>query len=412
LPAFHSCRLPSIQNKNLRNRVLLLHPSFQPPGGGNAVAAWMLHALLERHHVGVMSWTAPEWAEVDRFYGTALSSCEVFLEPLPRWMRTVRRMLPAGGHLLKHALLLRAAVAAGADYDIVVSANNETDLGRTGIQYIHYPARLRPRPAHDQRWYHRIPFLLALYYRLGDRLAGFSAERMRRNLTLTNSDWTGKLVQRLYGVATRTLYPPICVNASFPPWADRPDAFICVGRLNREKAFDRVIDIVTQVRRTVAHVTLTIVGSSGSAAYRRHLLNRVETEGRWITFLENLPRHELLDLIGRHRYGIHGMAAEHFGMAPAEMAAAGCIVFVPNDGGQVEIVGGHRPLLYDTTEGAVAAIVRVMNDPVEQQRLRALLEARAQLFSVERFASAFREIVEECVRSHDLASPAARQGRS
>ena len=25
---------------------------------------------------------------------------------------------------------------------------------------------------------------------------------------------------------------------------------------------------------------------------------------------------------------------------------------------------------------------------------------------------AFREIVEECVRSHDLASPAARQGRS
>ena len=36
---------------------------------------------------------------------------------------------------------------------------------------------------------------------------------------------------------------------------------------------------------------------------------------------------------------LHGMREEHFGMAPAEMARAGVIVWVPNGGGQMEIVG-------------------------------------------------------------------------
>jgi hypothetical protein len=43
------------------------------------------------------------------------------------------------------------------------------------------------------------------------------------------------------------------------------------------------------------------------------------------------------------------MPIEPFGMAPAEMAAAGCIVFVPNDGGQIEIVNGDPRLVYHAT---------------------------------------------------------------
>ena len=45
-----------------------------------------------------------------------------------------------------------------------------------------------------------------------------------------------------------------------------------------------------------------------------------------------------------HRYGIHGMREEHFGMAPAEMVRAGVIVWVPRGGGQMEIVGREPAL--------------------------------------------------------------------
>ena len=58
-----------------------------------------------------------------------------------------------------------------------------------------------------------------------------------------------------------------------------------------------------------------------------------------------------------HRYGIHGMREEHFGMAPAEMARAGCIVWVPRGGGQMEIVGREPVLMYDSEDDAVEKIV-------------------------------------------------------
>jgi glycosyltransferase involved in cell wall biosynthesis len=365
----------------------------------------MLEALRGRHELAVLSLTTPVWAEVNRFYGTALGAEDVIREPLSPWIRTATKLLSVRGDLLKHALLRRAASSSGARYDVLISANNEADLGCPSIQYIHYPTHLRPRPVSDLRWYHSIPFLLPAYYWVADRLAGFSAERMKRNLTLTNSDWTGRIVQRLHGISTRTVYPPVVVPVRDVPWSERSDAFICIGRLGPEKDLDRVIDIVAGVRRVVPHATLCLAGTPGPRRYHQHLLDRVRAAGGWISLRENLSRHDLLELVSRHRYGVHGMAAEHFGMAPAEMAAAGCIVFVPNDGGQVEIVGGDRRLVYETVDGAVAAIVRVMSDGAEQQALREMLKTRAQLFSVERFASTFREIVEQSAQTHECHPP-------
>ena len=46
-------------------------------------------------------------------------------------------------------------------FDVLVGVHNETDYGRRGIQYVHYPTYLRPRPAVDLRWYHRPAALLS-----------------------------------------------------------------------------------------------------------------------------------------------------------------------------------------------------------------------------------------------------------
>ena len=94
------------------------------------------------------------------------------------------------------------------------------------------------------------------------------------------------------------------------------------------------------------------------------------------------------------RYGIHGMREEHFGMAPAEMVRAGCIVWVPDGGGQVEIVGDAR-LTYGSIEEGVAKITRTLGDAEEQTRLRQHLAARAPLFSAERFMQQVRAAVAE-----------------
>ncbi len=355
----------------------------------------MLDAIRGQHDLAVLPWTTLDLREVNRFYGTSLRREDVIVEPLPAWMRAVAKILPARIDLVKHALLRRAAVSVAGRYDVLVSANNEADLGRAGIQYIHYPTYLRPRPADDLRWYRAIPLLLPFVLWLADRLAGFSVDRMKRNVTLTNSDWTGRAVQRLHGIPTRTLYPPVATRFPDVPWSQRREGFICLGRFAPEKELDRVIDIVAGVRRSVPHATLCLVGTPGPTTYYRHLRDRERTADGWLSLHENLSRAELLELIPRFRYGIHGMSAEHFGLAPAEMASAGCIVFVPSGGGQVEIVGGDPRLVYETVDGAVAATTRIMRDPAEQRALSEMLKTRAQLFSVERFVSTFREIVEQ-----------------
>ena len=95
-----------------------------------------------------------------------------------------------------------------------------------------------------------------------------------------------------------------------------------------------------------------------------------------------------------HRYGIHGMREEHFGMAPAEMAAAGMLVWVPAGGGQTEIVGDEPSLQFANDEAAIDRIADVLSRPSEQARLSAYLKGRSTLFGTDRFISQARGVVD------------------
>ncbi len=190
-------------------RVLLVQPSLQPPGGGNGVAAWFLQALAREHRVTVLSWRPVDVAPIDRFFGTSLRGLAFdTLSVPPSWVTMLDR-LPIPASLLRNALLMRFTRRVSSRYEVVLGVHNEADFGRRGIQYVHYPTYLRPRPRVDMRWYHRSRRLLHGYYRLADRAAGLSLDRVRANLTLANSDWTARHVERLLGVTARTVYPPV-----------------------------------------------------------------------------------------------------------------------------------------------------------------------------------------------------------
>jgi hypothetical protein len=80
-------------------------------------------------------------------------------------------------------------------------------------------------------------------------------------------------------------------------------------------------------------------------------------------------------------------------MAPAEMAAAGMLVWDPAGGGQTEIVGDEPSLQFDSEPAAVDGISRVLSDPHDQRRLREYLAHRAERFSTDRFVAEARAIV-------------------
>lgn len=377
-------------------RVLLVQPSMQPPGGGNGVAAWVLQALVGAHRVTVLSWRPVEIDPINRFFGTQLRSSDFDTIVVPRSWSVIPDRLPVPATLIKLSLLMRYTRKLSAGYDVMFGVYNETDYGRRGIQYVHYPTYLRPRPEVDLRWYHHPPGGLNLYYRLADWIADFSVDRMKQNLTLVNSDWTGAHVSRFLGITTQTLYPPVADPAPGAPWAERRNGFLMIGRLSPEKECGRVMRLLARVREQAPGITLTIIGTWDRHArrYRDQLFDLARSLGPWIEFRQNISRDEIRALMATHRYGIHGMREEHFGMAPAELARAGCIVWVPRGGGQMEIVDREPALMYDTEDEAVEKIVRTLNDPAEQERLRGVLRG-SERFSTAHFVERVRAIVND-----------------
>jgi len=383
-------------------RVLLVQPSMQPPGGGNGVAAWVLQALVAEHHhpgyrVTVLSWRPVEIEPVNRFFGTYLRRSDFDTIEVPRSWRVVADRLPTPSTLLKLSLLMRYTRTVSAGFDVVFGVYNETDYGRRGIQYVHYPTYLRPRPKVDLRWYHPPQSGLNLYYKFADRIADFSLDRMKANLTLVNSNWTGEQVSTFLGIKTRTLYPPVVDPAPAVPWSERRNAFLAVGRISPEKEYERVMKILARVRQHAPDITLTIIGTRDRHArrYFRSLTSLAASLGSWIDFRDNLTRDDVRALMASCRYGVHGMREEHFGMAPAEMARAGAIVWVPSGGGQMEIVGREPALMYASDDDAVQKISATLNSASEQQRLRERLAIISEQFSTANFVRQVRSIVDE-----------------
>ena len=378
-------------------RVLLVQPSLQPPGGSNGVAAWVLQALVAEHRVTVLSWQPVEIEPINRFFGTHLHQSDFDTIVVPRSWSAWTDRLPVPAALIKLSLLMRYTRKVSDAFDVVFGIYNETDYGRRGIQYVHYPTYLRPRPKVDLRWYHPPQAGLDLYYDFADRIAGFSLDRMKSNLTLVNSNWTGEHVSGFLGVQTRTLYPPVVDPAPGLPWESRRNAFLAIGRISPEKDYERVIRILARVREQVPGITLTIIGTSDrhTKRYLHTLTELARSLGPWIQFRDNLPRDEVRALMASHRYGIHGMREEHFGMATAELARAGAIVWVPRGGGQMEIVGHEPALMFDSDDDAVEKIAGTLTSAVEQRRLRDILSVTSEQFSTDRFMQQVREIVRD-----------------
>ena len=276
---------------------------------------------------------------------------------------------------------------------MLLGTQNEADFGRRGITYVHYPWVYLPRPRDEMRWFHRIPGAVTGYRRLCQWISHGSNEGLRRNLSLTNSSFIAGLVREVHGIDSRVVFPP--VTSEFPdiPWERRESAVVAVGRVHGSKRWEMAVAIVDEVRRRGHALGLTLVGHRDDAEYAERL-ERLAATRPWFRMRLDVPRDELRMAVASHRYGIHTMEKEHFGMGAAEILRAGCLLFAHNSGGPVEILGGELRLLFDDVTDAADKIERLLSNAALESELRARMEARRHLFTVEAFCDAMREIVE------------------
>ena len=156
---------------------------------------------------------------------------------------------------------------------------------------------------------------------------------------------------------------------------------------------ERVLGILGEVRKRGAKIHLHLVGNGGDPSYVGSLRQLCRKNREWVFMEEGIDSQAKSQMMAGHKYGLSGRENEPFGIAVAELAKAGCIVFVPNGGGQTEIVD-HPALIYENDD-AVRKIETVLVDSNLQASLRTHLAAGARRFSVESFQAQIRQVVEE-----------------
>jgi glycosyltransferase involved in cell wall biosynthesis len=388
-----------------RAQVAVIHPGLGF-GGSEAAVLWTIEALKPACDVTLISMADVDLKRLNAYYGTSLAPGDFSIRrvPLPWGLKNTSKF--AG---LKGRFLQRYVRRVAPEFDVLISGYGPMDFGKPGVQMIAdlsfvEESRLELHPTYRtrQEWFYGDTLVRRIYLGICDRISAVRPEAWRQNITLANSCWSAMRFQQRYGIPSQVVYPPVALDIPSTPAAVRDKGFVCLGRISPEKCVDSVIGILHKVRERGHDVHLHILGGLDDSDYANQVRSLAANYRDWV-FLEGLTLGDRKkELLAGHRFGINACPNEAFGIAVVEMMMAGCVVFVPNGGGQVEIVN-HPALIYEDEADAVEKIVAVLTDAAEEEALRVSLRLGLSAYSVETFVGAVRRAIGEFLRQRALA---------
>lgn len=376
------------------SQIAVFHPNLRSMGGGERVCAEVLEALDDVHDVTLFTLKNPGLSKINEFYDTEISNINIntvgVLGTVMNSFDTVVEDLTGRSTIILQRALLKRIVDE-FDFDLIISTNGEFSFHTPAVQYIHYPhaARLRDGSA------------LGYYDRFCHTIEGYNEDVINNTVLLANSKWTARKISEYYDSNPEVVYPPVNTDAFHTSsWSEKEPGFVSIGRLIPEKNIRRNIEIIKKLRKEGYDVHLHIVGTINKhhRAYGqeiRQLCDQVD----YLIFEGELSRDELIRLISKHRYGIHGREPEHFGIVVAEFVAGGALPFVPNCGGQSEIIGGQSELLYNSPREAVSKISFLIENEEKAEEVRQKIPDVKENFGRDRFRQKITQIVEHKLNS-------------
>jgi glycosyltransferase involved in cell wall biosynthesis len=384
----------------MRKNIAVLFPAFYR-GGAEAVAVWILEALKQQYDLSLFTFSEIDFDKINQQYGTQLSSSEIELITPYQSLKINRMVVNRFSLFTFRQYLLESYYKKIANrYDFAISANNEMDLGKPGMQYIHFPMFGRGNEISRKMMGYPVNIYNRTYHKLCEIASGYSDERMKKNTTLANSRWTANLIRDLYQIEPIIVYPPVVMKDSSPSdWENREEGFIYSTRIVSEKRVLEAIEIIGDLRKQGFNLHLHILSPGSDPAYREKVIDVQHQNPDWVFIEENLDRGTLSQMISSHKYGIHMNSNEPFGISIAECVKAGCIVFVPSGGGQEEAVGCIPELIIHHPSEAVSTISSVLSDPQKQKSILIKLSESRGSFSTDTFCSSIRGIVERTLEN-------------
>jgi len=370
-------------------KILVIHAGLYELGGGDFFVCRILRLLQNDFDVTLLHLGKELEPETfKKYYNIDLdfNRIKVIRPPLSNFFAKLKR-----NALLKYAIALRYARKICKNYDLVFSTYGECPLKHENIiQYIHIPLFSTEK----EGLYHLgvrtsnklVHAVRILYVHVCRFIAGWNKELIKKNTTVVNSLWTGERVKNAYGISNIIcIYPAVDEPPSdvhLKPFKDRKNDFVMIGRIHKNKRVELGIQFVEALKKDGHNVHLHIVGPL-IGPYAKELVMLVENKN-YVSLSGGLSRKEMMRLIGNCRYGFHAYEYEHFGVAPAEMQRLGCIVFVPNSGGQVEVIGNENQR-YSNLMEAIEKAETIMNSIEIQDKILKGMEKLNNKFTTTSF---------------------------
>jgi glycosyltransferase involved in cell wall biosynthesis len=390
----------SIGKKSL-SKIAIVHPQLMGGGGSESRALWAAEALKNDYDVYLITMGNTDIRRINEYYGTSLTHSEVTLIPL-----SIPAVFKKRFDALRVSTLARFCKRNSSQFDLMISTYNLMDFGKRGIQCIadfSFDDKLRrtfnpPTKGLKGIWYRSAPHRW-IYLKLGELIANASKGGWKKNVTIANSDWSKSIMREVYGTKSNIIYPPVVDGFPTVSWNEKEQGFVCLGRLTPQKRIERIIEILRILRERGWDLHLHIIGNICQSEYTKKLKKLSQIHSEWV-FMDGVQWGEKKHyILSRHRFGISGCTNEAFGISVAEMVKAGSIVWVPNGGGQVEIVNSPE-LVYGSTEDAVEKIEGILNDNEKQKSLLKHLAKESKRFSADRFMSEMKECVREILNEN------------
>lgn len=357
-------------------------------GGAEIAAVWIIHALQEAgYFVEVITRGGFDPAELSDISGAPIDSQKMSVKLAPNIP------LPFMG-FISHGLFLRQVRREGEHYSLRVSPSEPLDWSAPAIHFLssgiwNESLRSTFMPSENR--------LSSLLGKISNLIAGQSSYAGSSDLFVANSEWTRDVSSKYCKGEITVLAPPVVVPEGRRGLSRNTD-FVCLGRIEPEKRVEACVRIISAVRERGFSSRLHIVGPLNKDKYSLMIGALARENPAFVELHGPLYGHDKWQLLDQCRFAISACQIEAFGMAAAEMARRGLVVFAPDMGGQREVIG-NKDLLWTTEEEAVDKICTVLSQSNRREELSVEMVERTAGLSSESFVSATVGLVERFQRN-------------
>jgi alpha-1,2-mannosyltransferase len=391
------------------------HHYWARPGGGQLVVAAAAHSLIQRGRVTLAGTSKFSTAKYAEWFGIDLSGLPTVTLPFSLNMFGLYTRLLVW-YPIERALDEATDVVFLDESCYRPLLRKKRRMNIKIVEYVHFPIEMsvglsgETDPYITERYGH---FPLNVYwesYLKGMKLVLRKNPFESADLVLTNSKWTAQFLKDAYGESPVVLNPPIPPNAAPrkapPPFDERSNSVVMVGRFSEEKRYQWVIEnIGPRIRGATRLYLFGGAGTPLSKRFKRRLMSHAASMNLKVSedpsgaadvyFVSDAPRALINSTLDGAKIFLHSTINEHWGIVVAEAMSRGVPVLVHRSGGAWSDLaqGGRSGLGYNTPEEALDSIALLTTDPNKWRQLQKEGIARASELSLDNFSKSLNRLI-------------------